>query len=130
MFDRSQFVEQMLSALGCGEPEPGSHDDRTPEPTCNDVVRHDPDRAAHGSETCLASPKPPGNADRRNGFESAAPPLLNRSSTARLLGISLRTLCLLTRRGAIRHVRIGQRVLYDPADVRDFIESHKSGGTH
>jgi excisionase family DNA binding protein len=45
-------------------------------------------------------------------------------------GISERGLSRLTKSGAIPVVRIGRRVLIDPADLRAFIESRKSGGGH
>ncbi|MHC4563395.1 MAG: helix-turn-helix domain-containing protein, partial [Planctomycetota bacterium] len=41
--------------------------------------------------------------------------------------LSERTLWGLTKRGNIRCVRVGRRVLYDPADLRAFIEDRKRG---
>ena len=50
-------------------------------------------------------------------------PLLSVPQTLRVLGISQRTLYRLIRDGELRPIRIGDRVLFDPADLRDFIDS-------
>ncbi len=54
--------------------------------------------------------------------------LLDAKAAASGLGISSRKLWELTNCGAISHVRIGRRVLYDPRDLDRFIEKAKRGG--
>ena len=54
--------------------------------------------------------------------------LLNRKQAAQWLGISERKLWELTNRREIASVRIGNRVLYDPADLQTFVASAKEGG--
>ena len=51
--------------------------------------------------------------------------LLNAKDTAEALSIGLRKLWELTNRGEIPCVRIGRRVLYDPQDLRAWIEQQK-----
>jgi excisionase family DNA binding protein len=62
------------------------------------------------------------------GRATVQPLLVDALTAARLLGISPRLLWSLTRKGEIRHVRIGRRVLYDPPDLRTWIDSRKVGG--
>ncbi len=52
--------------------------------------------------------------------------LLNVRDTAKALSIGQRKLWELTNRKEIACVRIGKRVLYDPADLRAFIEKQKA----
>jgi len=54
-----------------------------------------------------------------------APLLLNTRETAATLSISPRKLWSLTNRNDIPHVRIGRRVLYDPRDLRLWIDKQK-----
>lgn len=56
------------------------------------------------------------------------PSLLDAKAAASELGISPRKLWELTNCGAVRHVRIGRRVLYDPRDLDRFLEKSKKGG--
>lgn len=51
--------------------------------------------------------------------------LLSAGQVAKLLGISERFLWGFTQSGEIPSVRIGKRVLYDPSDVRQWVESRK-----
>lgn len=44
------------------------------------------------------------------------------------LGVSTRTLYTLTTAGAVRSVRLGRSVRYDPADLRAAAEAAKTGG--
>lgn len=55
------------------------------------------------------------------------PMLLTARDAANALAICERTLFTLTKRGDIRAVRIGTRVLYDPRDLRAFIDARKGG---
>ena len=50
-------------------------------------------------------------------------PLLKAPEAARRLAISVRKLWELTNRGAIRCVRIGRAVRYDPADLRRWVDA-------
>ena len=59
--------------------------------------------------------------------ELESPILLSTRQAARLLGICERTLFSLTKKGEIPTVRIGRRVLYDPRDLRAWIDSKKQG---
>jgi len=54
--------------------------------------------------------------------------LLDLHETARALRVSERTAWGLARRGEIPAVRIRRRLLFDPADLRAYIDRHKSGG--
>lgn len=51
--------------------------------------------------------------------------LLSVSKVAKALCISPRKLWELTNRGDIPCLRIGRRVMYDPRDLRDWIEAQK-----
>ena len=57
--------------------------------------------------------------------DAAEVALLDTRKAAAALGISPRTIWQLTQDGHLTCVRIGRRVLYDPADVRTFIEQRK-----
>jgi len=65
--------------------------------------------------------------DRPEAPTAAAPlePLLTPDEAAAVLRISLRKLWGLTATAALPCVKIGRRKLYDPADIRDFIEAMK-----
>ncbi len=54
--------------------------------------------------------------------------LMTTGETATALGVSSRTVWTLTQEGALACVRIGRRVLYDPADVRAFVDRCREGG--
>ncbi|MCX5672238.1 MAG: helix-turn-helix domain-containing protein [Planctomycetota bacterium] len=54
--------------------------------------------------------------------------LLDLHEVARALRVSERTVWGLARRGDLRAVRIGRRLLFDPADLRAFIERQKTAG--
>ena len=58
----------------------------------------------------------------------SVPRLLNMRKTAELLGVSQRTVWSLSASGALPSVRIGNRRLFDPADIRDFIARQKQEG--
>jgi len=53
------------------------------------------------------------------------PLLIGIREAAQALGLSERTLWDLTKAGEIPHVRVGRRVLYDPNDLRAWVESLK-----
>ena len=59
--------------------------------------------------------------------ELPEPLLWNAKQTCTALNIGERLLWVLTNRRAIPHVRIGKRVLYDPLDVRAWIDNQKVG---
>lgn len=48
--------------------------------------------------------------------------------TARALGISARTLFTLTKKGIVPHVRLGRRVLYPIAELREWMERRMNRG--
>ena len=56
------------------------------------------------------------------------PLLLDLHETARALRVSERTAWALAKEGALPCVRIRRRLLFDPADLRAFIERQKTGG--
>ena len=56
---------------------------------------------------------------------AAAPMLLTAREAAETLRVSAKTLWALDRDGRLRAVRLGRRVLYDPADLRAFIAASK-----
>lgn len=55
--------------------------------------------------------------------------LLSVSQAAKSLGIGRRLLWSLTAGGELPAVRIGRRVLYDPADLAAFIDGHRQKRT-
>lgn len=58
--------------------------------------------------------------------KSETEPLLwNARQASKALGISDRTLWTMTKAGTIPHVPIGHRVLYDPEDLRAWINRNK-----
>ena len=54
--------------------------------------------------------------------------LIGAREAAKALAISERTLWELTNSGDVPHVRIGRRVLYDPDDLRAWIDPRKVRG--
>jgi len=54
--------------------------------------------------------------------------LLTAAEAADALRVCRKTVWSLTKSGRLCPVRIGRRTLYDPADLRVFIESAKEGG--
>lgn len=54
--------------------------------------------------------------------------LLNANEAAKMLRVSPRTIWALTQDGSLACVRIGRRVLYDPADLRAFVDRQRQGG--
>jgi excisionase family DNA binding protein len=70
-----------------------------------------------------AAPDPAPPAASNAAAPAAALPLLFTSrETARLLGISERTLWALTRRGEVPAVRIGRAVRYDRRDLIEYVD--------
>lgn len=66
------------------------------------------------------------NRSPRPGAGVAMEPLLlGRRDAALVLGLSERRLWSLTKSGEISHVRVGRRTLYDPDDLRAWVESLK-----
>ncbi len=61
----------------------------------------------------------------RAGFNPAAPLLVDRIEAARMMGVSPGTIDNLRTRGEIPSVKIAARRLFDPADMRRFIESRR-----
>jgi len=55
------------------------------------------------------------------------PILIDANAAARALGICSKTVWSLTNRGDLPCVRIGQRVLYDPHDLRSWVDRQKTG---
>ena len=55
--------------------------------------------------------------------------LIKATEAAKVLAISPRLLWTLTNGGVIPCVRIGRSVRYDPADLRCYIESNKTGSS-
>jgi excisionase family DNA binding protein len=58
--------------------------------------------------------------------QTLEPLLLSRRQAAKVLSISERTLWTLTANGEIQAVRFGRSVRYDPADLRQWIETKKT----
>ncbi|MCC7203932.1 MAG: helix-turn-helix domain-containing protein [Phycisphaeraceae bacterium] len=58
----------------------------------------------------------------------AAPLLVSEREAAKMLGLCTKTLYSLRQAGKLPTVRVGQRVLYDPADLRAFIQRQKVTG--
>ena len=65
--------------------------------------------------------------DLKTRVSPCEPLLLNAKETARSLAISGRKLWELTNLKDIPSVRIGRRVLYDPNDLRAWVDKHKEG---
>ena len=61
----------------------------------------------------------------RSSSESVAPLLLSVREAAKALGISERKLWELTKSDEIPRIRVGRRVLYDPHDLRGWIDAQK-----
>lgn len=56
--------------------------------------------------------------------------LLSPKDAADLLGVSERGFFRLTKSGTVRSIRIGRLLRIDPVDLRQFIDSCKSGGAN
>lgn len=56
--------------------------------------------------------------------------LLNVPQAAEILNVSKRMVWRLIKEGELRSVRIGGRILVDPEDLREFIESNKQGADY
>jgi excisionase family DNA binding protein len=54
--------------------------------------------------------------------------LLTANEAAKMLRVSPRTVWTLTQEGSLACVRIGRRVLYDPADLQAFVQRCRQGG--
>jgi excisionase family DNA binding protein len=54
-------------------------------------------------------------------------PLLSMNEMAHLLGISRKTLYALIRRGDLVPIRVGERLRFEPAEVRSYLERNKLG---
>jgi putative molybdopterin biosynthesis protein len=52
-------------------------------------------------------------------------PLLSINEVAQLLGISRPTVYALIRRGELIAIRVGERLRFDPADVRGYLERNR-----
>jgi excisionase family DNA binding protein len=55
------------------------------------------------------------------------PLLLSAKETAKLLGISERTLFTLTKAGDVPHIRIGRRIMYPRTSLVEWIEQRSAG---
>lgn len=56
--------------------------------------------------------------------------LLDTNETADVLGLAPQTLMIMRLRGrGPRYVKLGRRVLYDPADIATWVESNKRQST-
>ncbi len=62
---------------------------------------------------------------RSSTFSAATERLFSEREAATLLGISYAMLRILRARKAIGHIRVGYRVLYDPAHIEAFKRSHE-----
>lgn len=56
------------------------------------------------------------------------PMLIGMAEAAKVLGISTRTLWTLTNSGEIPHARIGRRVLFNVAALREWVNDRTKGG--
>jgi predicted DNA-binding transcriptional regulator AlpA len=66
--------------------------------------------------------------DRRNLVNPVLPdPLIDVRGAATTLGVSVRTVYSLMAKGMLQPVRVLGRTLFDPADIRAFIERAKQG---
>jgi excisionase family DNA binding protein len=52
-------------------------------------------------------------------------PLLSINEVAELLGISRPTVYALIRRGELVPIRVGERIRFDPADIRAYLERNR-----
>ena len=52
--------------------------------------------------------------------------LLSSDETAKALGVSTRTLYNLRMAGGLPYVALGSRIMFDPADLRHWIEAKKT----
>jgi excisionase family DNA binding protein len=57
--------------------------------------------------------------------EDVLAPLLSINEVAELLGISRPTVYALIRRGELIPIRVGERLRFDPADVRNYLDRHR-----
>ena len=69
----------------------------------------------------------PKSKPHKREAEDGARPLLSYQETADHLGISLAGLKRMVASGTFPHVRIGQRVLFDPADIEAWVKDRKAG---
>jgi excisionase family DNA binding protein len=102
---------------------PGRLADGEPDPT--PVVRRDSGALA---SLRIATAKTSRRVTIRLGMPShveATQRLLTRAETAEIARLSLQTLDRLAKSGRLPAVRIGRRVLFDPADIADFIAASK-----
>jgi excisionase family DNA binding protein len=68
--------------------------------------------------------------DRRHIANSTHPdPLIDVPGAAETLGVSVRTVYSLMAKGMLPPVRVLGRTLFDPADIRAFIERAKQDGS-
>jgi excisionase family DNA binding protein len=65
----------------------------------------------------------------RTAPDEAPLPLLSVSATARRLGVHRNSVRRLIRAGELPHVRIGKRILLEPADVEQLIADNRRVGT-
>jgi excisionase family DNA binding protein len=54
-------------------------------------------------------------------------PLLSINAVAELLGVSRASVYTLIHRGELIPIRVGERVRFDPADVRAYLDQHREG---
>lgn len=59
---------------------------------------------------------------------SIVEPLLDSRTTAKILGVCEKTVSNLVKRGKLIAVRLERRVMFDPSDVRAFIDRQKVSG--
>ena len=55
-------------------------------------------------------------------------PLLGIPQAAYFLGLSPWTVRLHIKKGLLKHLKLGRRILIEPAEIRRFIESHRGDG--
>jgi excisionase family DNA binding protein len=67
------------------------------------------------------------NASKVTPLADSLSPLLSINQVARLLGISRKTLYALIRRGDLLPIRVGERLRFDQADIRAYLERQREG---
>lgn len=58
------------------------------------------------------------------------PQLMSAADVGQCLGVTAQTVHRIRRRGHLPGVPVGKYVMYDPADVREFITNQKGGPDH
>ena len=67
------------------------------------------------------------NADTMTAADDVLAPLLSLNDVARVLRVSRPTVYALIRRGDLRPIRVSERLRFEQADVRAYLEQHREG---